>query len=131
MGNALENIQREVAEAKDAQSSAIVLIKGIRQQLIDLAANATDLAAFKAEVEGLAVELSDSTDALGAAVAEDGAGEPEPDPAPFPTDEDEQPTDPVEPTEPTDPEPGEGEGEGEGGETGEGEGEENGSGETP
>lgn len=74
MSDALENIRREVGEAKAGQASAVALISGIREQLAQLVANATDLEALKTEVNQLATDLSDSTDALGAAMATDGGG---------------------------------------------------------
>lgn len=64
----IQDLRREVAEAKDAQASAVVLIKGLQAQIADLAQQATDLTQLKADLAALAQDLSDSTDALADAV---------------------------------------------------------------
>lgn len=69
MSEAIENLRREVAEAKAGQASAIVLIEGIRDQLNTMLDTSRSFAELKAEVDTLATDLSDSTDALSAAVA--------------------------------------------------------------
>ena len=78
MTQAIEDLRREVSEAKDAQASAILLIEGIRTQLEDMAENATELAALKSEVIALSADLSDSTDGLATAVANPGPDPVEP-----------------------------------------------------
>lgn len=65
---ALDNILREVQEAKDAHASAIALITEIRAKLDEMAAGAVELEALRAGVETLSADLSASTDALAAAV---------------------------------------------------------------
>ena len=78
MSEQLEAIRREVAEAKTAQQSAIVLIGGLKAQIDTLIANATELTELKTELAALSVDLSDATDGLAAAVAEPPAPEPTP-----------------------------------------------------
>lgn len=78
MSEQLEAIRREVAEAKTAQQSAIVLIDGLKTQLDSIVANATELTELKAELAALSIDLSDSTDALAAAVATPPATDPTP-----------------------------------------------------
>ena len=68
MSEVLDNIAREVAEAKTAHASAIALIAGLKTQLDQLVANATELGELKAAVSALSQDLSDSTDSLAAAV---------------------------------------------------------------
>ncbi len=84
---ALENLTREIGEAKAGQASAVVLINAIREQLTELASNATELQSLKSSIEELAQELSDSTDDLAAAVGTPGEGE---DPVAPEEDEDEE-----------------------------------------
>lgn len=76
MTNALEDIRREVAEAKVAQSAAADAIMALLQdqaekiaQIATLLANAQELDEFRAQATALMQELSDSTDSLTAAVA--------------------------------------------------------------
>lgn len=80
----LEDIRREVQEAKDAQQSALALIVGLKAKIDELIHNATDLAQLQSELTALSQELSDSTDALVAGVAANS-----PDPAEEPVDEEE------------------------------------------
>lgn len=80
----LEDIRREVQEAKDAQQSALALIVGLKAKIDELVHNATDLAQLQAELTALSQELSDSTDALVAGVAAN-----TPAPAEEPVDEEE------------------------------------------
>lgn len=65
---ALDNILREVQEAKDAHASAIALITEFRAKLDEMAAGAVELEALRAQIETLSADLSASTDALAAAV---------------------------------------------------------------
>lgn len=60
MSTAVEDVKREVAEARGAHASAIALIT----QLVGMIQDATDLEELKATAQ----ELSDSTDELAAAV---------------------------------------------------------------
>ena len=69
MSQQLDDLTREVQESKTAQEGAVTLIEGTRQQLMDMANNATELEDLKSQVATLAQELSDSTDALAAATA--------------------------------------------------------------
>ena len=82
MAQVLENLQREVQEARDVQSSAVALITGLKSKIDDLSNNATELSALKSALGDLSQELSDSTDSLAAAVTTDAGGGD----APTPTD---------------------------------------------
>ena len=75
MSQQLADIQREVQEAKDAQTSAVVLITGLRDRINQLIDSATELGELKTQLGLLTQDLSDSTDGLAAAVAEPGNGE--------------------------------------------------------
>lgn len=75
MATAMENLKREVAEAKAGMASAKALLEGLRDRLSQMVDDSTSLKELRSEVDGLATELSDSTDALASAVVEPGAGE--------------------------------------------------------
>lgn len=75
---AIEDLRREVAESRDAVSSAVTLIEGLRDRLDAMVDASADLEALQAEVTALSAELSASTDSLAAAVAEPGDEEPAP-----------------------------------------------------
>jgi len=76
MSQQLDDIRREVSEAKDVASSAVTLILGLKSRIDALLASELELADLKAQLAGLSQDLSDSTDALAAAVATDGSSEP-------------------------------------------------------
>lgn len=76
MSQQLDDIRREVSEAKDVSSSAVTLILGLKSRIDALLASELELADLKAQLAGLSQDLSDSTDALAAAVATDGSSEP-------------------------------------------------------
>ena len=63
MGLELDDLTAQVAETKTVMKSAVVLIQGLRQAIIDAG---TDPAALKALTDG----LKEDEDALSAAVAE-------------------------------------------------------------
>lgn len=74
MAHVLENLQREVQEARDAHTSAVALIGGLKTEIQNLVTNATELDELKSALTQMTQELSDSTDTLAAAVAGDQAG---------------------------------------------------------
>lgn len=78
MASALEDIRREVAEARAGQASAVQLIRGLRDKLDQMIDDSTSYKELSEAVAGLANDLSDSTDELAAAVAEEPAEEPAP-----------------------------------------------------
>lgn len=90
MASALEDIRREVSEAKAGMESARVMLVALRDRLDQMVDESANYRELSEAVAGLANELSDSTDALSAAVEEPGS--------------DEVPADPVEPEEPEVPE---------------------------
>lgn len=100
MANALEDLQREVSEAKAGQESAIALIEGLRDRLDAMVDSAASYAELQAQVEALSAELSDSTDALAAAVTTPAPTEAPLDPVPTPVPSEPAPED-VPPEEPT------------------------------
>ena len=94
MSTAMEDLQREVAEATAVSESAVALIGGLAQQIRDLKDD-------PAKLEELASRLDASSNALAAAVAANTVAEGEDD-----EEEDdgaEEPTEPTEPTEPSEP----------------------------
>lgn len=87
MSEQLENIRREVEEAKTAASSAVALILGLKAKLDELLTIKGDYEALRAGVEALSTDLSDSTDNLAAAVAANTEAPAEPAPVdPIPAD---------------------------------------------
>jgi hypothetical protein len=75
MATAMENLKREVAEAKAGVASAKAAFAALVERLNQMVDDSTSLKELRAEVDGLAVELSDSTDELAAAIVAPGAGE--------------------------------------------------------
>lgn len=69
MSEQLDNLTREVSEARSVGASAIALIEGIAQQLRDMANSATELADLKTQVQTLSDDLSGSTDDIAGAVS--------------------------------------------------------------
>ena len=85
MNALLERLRQEVAANTAADQSAIALIRGLVARVEELVANTTELEELRAGLSQLTTDLSDSTDALGAAVAENTPADPAPapvDPAP-------------------------------------------------
>lgn len=70
---ALDDLRREVEEAKTVGASAIALLNGLTAKLSEAVASGN-----MEEVEKLAKELSDSTDALAAGVSANTPSEPAP-----------------------------------------------------
>lgn len=70
------NLEAEVAEAVTVQASAVVLLKGISQQLKDLAAEVAGNPAVQAKINAFAAQLDKSTGDLSAAVVENTPQEP-------------------------------------------------------
>lgn len=90
MASAIENLRREVAEARAGQDSAVALIEGLRDRLDEMLTSTESFAELQREVDSLSQDLSASTDKLAAAVVE-----PAPDEVPAEEPADETPSEPA------------------------------------
>lgn len=75
MASALENMRREVSEARSGMESAKVLIQSLHERLDQMLIDTESLQELQSEVNDLSVELSKSTDTLAEAVVQPGTGE--------------------------------------------------------
>jgi ABC-type transporter Mla subunit MlaD len=81
--DAFAELQSQVAEVRNNEEAAAKLLDGLHQQLIDALNSSNDPTEIVSNIQGIASQLKQDTDALAAAVA---SGSPTPAPAPAPAD---------------------------------------------